>query len=320
MSRLLLAFVAAGVATSLAARATAAPSSGVLLEYQADPKLSDCPGAPELSRAVVEQLGYDPFVDAAQADYRVKASIERTQNGTAARIDWQNRRGESEGERLLTSAESDCDEIAHALSFAVAVQIQLRAVAAPVPPAPPVPQVDRAPPPSKPAESQQPKRMLVLVGGGALLEHGLVPGWSEGLQVFGAVVARRFSFELSTEATFPTELMLADGSGFSARQLSVKLAPCVNASLSSWCAVGMLGQLHVRGVGLDRVQSPSSLVGGVGARFQLLWPALPWLGTMLHLEALVPLTPRDVLVNRQSAWSMAPVLLSAGLDVAAILR
>jgi hypothetical protein len=82
----------------------------------------------------------------------------------------------------------------------------------------------------------------------------------------------------------------------------------------------MAGQLHVRGKGVDRPRSPSSLVAASGVKLQLVWPPLPSFGVLLQVEALALLTPRDVVMNRQIVWSTSPVLLGASLDLALIFE
>jgi hypothetical protein len=171
---------------------------------------------------------------------------------------------------------------------------------------------------------------VIMVGAGVLAAHGLTPGFSPGLRVFGSLGNQDYALELSTQATLPTEQSAASTvphlsphaprPSITARELSAKLAPCLRWSLAGVCADFMVGQLHVRGSGVDQVRSPSSLVAGAGAKLQLIWPALPSFGVLLQVEALALLTPRDVLVNQQVVWSTAPVLLGASLDLAAIIR
>ena len=310
--------------------AQASPPLQVALDYQVDPTLSDCPSTAELSAAIGKQLGYDPFVaGAAATKHHLKASIQRAGEGAEAHVEWLDERGSSEGERRLSSDRPGCAELARGLTFAIAVQIQLRASAETPPPSPPA----IAPPPVAPKRPPPPakklRRRLVLVGAGAFAQHGLTPDISPGLRVFGSLGNELVSLEVSTQATLPSRFgsatlgqasPLVPHPSFTARELSAKLAPCVHHLVAGFCAVGMLGPLHVRGEGVDRVQSPSSLVAGVGARFQLLWPVVPAFGVRLQAEALVLLTPRTVVLNRQDMWSTAPVVLGAGLDLAAIFQ
>lgn len=293
----------------------------VALEYVADPAL-DCPSATELSASIVGQLGYDPFTSD-PAEQRLRVAVTRLVDGAEAQIEWIDRDRQSEGERRLASSSGGCGELARSLPFALAVQIQLHtsggpAAAAPPKPAPPAPAARPknrvvAPEPSKPLRQ-------VLVGVGAMARHGVSPGVSPGLRVFGALALERWSLELSGHATLPAELRLADGSGFSARELGANLVPCVRFAPVGLCAVGTLSVLHVRGEGVDRAASPSSTAGGIGGRLQLLWPALERFGVVVQGEALVMMAPRDVLLNQTTVWSASPVAFTAMLDFAAIFR
>jgi len=299
----------------------AQPSLRVALEYVVDPAL-DCPSAAELSASIVGQLGYDPFTSE-PAEPRLRVAITRVVDGAEAQIEWIDRKQLSEGERRLASSGGGCGELARSLPFALAVQIQLHVSANPVAAAPP----NAAPPSSAPrpnaasplpAPAKAPR--LVFVGVGAMARHGVSPGLSTGLRVFGALARERWSLELSGHATLPAELRRADGTGFSARELGANLVPCVRFAPVGLCAVGTLSVLHVRGQGVDRVGSPSSTAGGVGGRLQLIWPALERFGVVVQGEALVLLAPRDVLLNQTTVWSSAPVAFTAILDFAAIFR
>ena len=304
-----------------ASTAVADPAGGlhVALDYQVDPALSDCPSAADLSRVIRERLGYDPFVIDALAPHRVKASIDRAATGAEAHVEWLDAEGHSEGERRLGAEGGDCAELGRGLAFAIAVQIQLRAsIEAPPPPSKPAPEPPKKPPPARPRT--KPRTTTVTAGAGVLGQSGLTPGLSPGLRIFGSLGNARASIELSTEAGLPSERRAPDQTGFTASALTGKIAPCAHVSIVGFCGLGMLGQLSVRGQGVDRVESPSSLVGGAGARLQVLWPSGSIVGGVLHAEALVLFTPRTVVVNLTDVWSTAPVVFSAGIDLAAIFR
>ena len=299
----------------------AQPSLRVTLQYVADPAL-DCPNAAELSASIVGQLGYDPFTSDPSGP-RLRVAITKLIDGAEAQIEWIDRTQQSEGERRLASGGSGCGELARSLPFALAVQIQLHASASPAapasskaPPPAPAPRPKNPPPPLAPARAQR----VVFLGAGVLARHGLSPGWSSGLRVFGALSREPWAVELSVHATLPTELQLNDGTGFSAREVGANLVPCARFAPVGLCAVGTLSALLVRGQGVDRVGSPSSLTGGVGGRLQLLWPALERFGVIVQGEALVILAPRDVLLNQTTVWSTAPVAFTAILDFASIFR
>jgi hypothetical protein len=302
--------------------ALAQPSLRVVLAYSTDPTL-DCPSVAELSSSIARQLGYDPFTSDASAP-QLRVVITKLVDGTEAQIEWIDQRQGSEGERRLASGGSGCAELARSLPFALAVQIQLHAASAVAQVTPPVAPVAPADAPAKPAPARpvqpaKPPRMI-LVGVGTLARHGLTPGVSPGLRVLGVLSRKPWSLELSAHATLPAELRQADATGFTARELGANLVPCLRWEPVGLCAVGTLSVLHVRGQGVDRIGSPSSITGGIGGRLQLFWPALERLGVVVQGEVLAVLSPRDVLLNRVTVWSTAPIAFTAILDFAAIFR
>lgn len=306
-----------------AREALAQPNLRVVLDYSADPALG-CPSASELSASVTKQLGYDSFTTES-SEPRLRIVISKQAERAAAQMEWFDRQQRSEGERRLIS-DGNCAELVTNLAFAVAVQIQLHAAAntppADPPPAPaPVPPPAPAPQPKPPAPtSEAPSRRAVFLGAGALVRRGLSPGLSPGVRVFGALSLERWLVELSAHATLPSEIHQADGTGFTSRELGASLAPCLQLPPIGLCGVGTASLLHARGQGVDQIRSPSSVTLGLGGRLQLRWPALERFGVVVQGEALAVLLPREVLLNRQTAWSTAPVAFTAMLDFAAIFR
>jgi hypothetical protein len=294
------------------------PETRVGLEY--DERAPDCPTRAELRSAIGERLGYDPFVEAdRKPELILHVEMRRTGSGTQADIAWRSAAGVPEGERQLVSDDEQCDEVASGVVFAVAVQLEMRAASAPaIPPVPP-----QLPPPKAVPKKKSPPptpRRAVLVGLGAFVQHGAQPAKAPGLRTFGALRGSRWSLGLEAFGTLPTEWRTADGSGFSASTLGLGLFPCVRSSPWDVCLLGSVGQLSVRGQGVDRPRTPSSAIIGVGLRLQLTWPELGRLATLLHADAWALLTSRDVLVNYEQVWGTAPVVLQAGLDIAAIFR
>ena len=302
-------------------QARAQPNLRVVLEYSADPALA-CPSASELSASVTKQLGYDAFT-ADPSEPRLRIVISKQTEKAAAQIEWIDRQRQSEGERRLVS-DGNCAELVTNLAFAVAVQIQLHAAANTPSPPPPAPVVELPPPVAPPKRAVAPRpavtRRAVLLGAGALARHGLGPGVSPGVRIFGALSRDRWLLELSAHATLPGELQRGDGTGFTSRELGTSFAPCLQLTPIGLCAVGTLSLLHLRGQGVDQIRSPSSATAGLGARLQLRWPTLERFGIVVQGEALAVLTPREVLLNQQTVWSTAPIAFTAILDFAAIFK
>jgi len=293
-------------------------ATSVGLEYDERAAPADCPTATELRSAIVERLGYDPFVAAEQKpELVVHVEMRRAGAGSQADIAWRTAAGAIEGERQLVSDNDQCEEVASGVVFAVAVQLEMRAANAPAPPVSPPKPAQSKPPPQQPA---RPHPRVVLVGLGGFVQHGVQPAEALGLRTFGALTAAHWSLGLEAHGTLPTEWRTATGSGFSASTLGLGVFPCFRASPWDVCLLGNVGQLSVRGRGVDRVRTPSSVFVGVGLRLQVTWPELEHLATLLHVDVWAPLTPRDVLVNYENVWGTAPVVFQAGLDIAAIFR
>jgi hypothetical protein len=311
-----------GVAAALLAPAVALaeqPALRVGLDYRRDAAPPDCPTADELQRAIVRQLGYDPFTadsttdEAGPRDYEVRVEIVGVGSGTRAHIEWLDGSRRLEGERRLSSESSQCAELASGVVFAVAVQLQLRAASSP----------RRAAAPLRPAPKPRPAPLpdrSVLASVGMFAQRGAQPGLAAGLRAFGAWRARGWSLGLGAQATLPTTEPAADGAGFSARELGLNLAPCVRYGSWDACALGTLGLLTVRGEGVDQARTPSAPLLGAGLRLQLVWPKLEKLAGLAHLDVVALLTPRDVQLNHERVWSTAPIVIGLGLDLAAIFR
>lgn len=309
-----------GVVLLSASSAFAEARLRVGLDYRAAAAPPDCPGETEVRAAVMRHLGYDPFVNAGETrDFELKIAIAQRGGTTDARLAWLGSDGTSEGERVLSSENPRCSELADALVFAIAVQLQLRANAQPppAPPAPPAPRVlteKRAPPPRP-----RPER-AVLLGLGLFGRWGVQPGVAKGMRSFGLLRAQSWSVGLDVHATLPTTEPVWGNTSFSARELGLNVTPCWRRSVVDACALGFLGLLSVRGEGVDQVRTPSTALLGAGLRLQLVWPELERFATLAHLDVTALLTPRDVMLNYETAWSTAPISVALGFDLGAIFR
>jgi hypothetical protein len=305
------------------AEALAQPSPvHVELHYDVESPVLSCPSAAEMRAAVVQQLGYDPFAEASQSQrYEVRVKITRHSGGGEARIEWLDEKGNVQGQRRLTSDDDDCGELSTGVAFAVAVQVQLRAAGAP-PVSPPAPAVSTPPPAKKPrlrppVAAPAPRFLL---GAGGEARVGTQPGVAAGFRAFASLANHAWAFVLDARATLPTTELAADGTGVTGRELGISAAPCWGPGLLDVCALGSLTLLSVRGEGVDQVKHPSAAGVGLGGRLQLVWPWGGRLAAITHVDVLVQLARQDVLVNRERAWSTAPVGVAVGLDVAAIFQ
>jgi len=329
--------VAACIAAAAPATADTPPRLFVALSYKLEPGLRGCPSEAELRDSVIKQLGYDPFHN--DAAHRVIAEVAESEGGVEGRIEWTDAAGKREGQRRLASPGRDCGEVSRGMAFAIAVQIQLLSsaaaaapTAAPIPCTAPAPAIPENPKPDNPkAKSDNPKPENsepvppVRKWGGALgigptAEFGAAPSLAAGLRLFGVLRFRDVSLEVGPEATFPVTLRQPDGTGFSTNTFSATVVPCGHLDRWAVCAVGMLGLLAVRGFGVDDARSPSSFVARAGLRLALDQPMAPlWLAA-IHVDGLATLTPRTVSLNELPVWTAPTLALSAGIDLAVLLR
>ena len=293
------------------------------LSYVVDPKLDACPSEVEFRGSIVEQIGYDPFREA--APQRVVAELRESEVGLSGSVVWTDNSGKQEGDRQFASPSRDCAELAKAVSFSIAVQIQLLNGAtkasdrAPTPPpvaAPPVPprptvSVVRRPP--------APERYLSL-GLGPIAELGAAPDTQAGARFFVAARDGALSLELGAFGTLQTKRSEPDGSAFSTRTLGLTLSPCANGQNFLLCAVGRFDRLRVQGFGVDAARAPAALTAQVGLRlgFQQLLSERWRAGA--HADGLGLLTPRSVYLNAVPVWSMPNFALSLGIDVSFIFK
>ena len=140
--KLQLAFGLALALAGLAGGAAHATELTMQLDYSVAPSCPD----PDVFRAIVSgRLGYNPF--RADAPGRVLVRIESMGRALEGRLEWRDSAGERMGEHTFPSRTGDCGELARAMGFALALQVQLLATAAPEPPPPPPAPV---PPPAAP--------------------------------------------------------------------------------------------------------------------------------------------------------------------------
>ena len=163
----------------------------VSLDYQTDPALVGCPNAADFRKAIVRQLGHDPFRENAPRRMLVRLYPSGARMG--GRVEWRDANDQWEGERTFSSRNESCPEMARAMALATAIQIDLLASPGQAPPEksavevnPPVakaadakPAVVRLASPT-PAETPAPApprepRIAVDVGVGAIQDFGDAP-------------------------------------------------------------------------------------------------------------------------------------------------
>ncbi len=318
-----LALGAAHVATSRARAAESPPELTLTLRYQVDSKLEACPSEAEFRRSIIDQLAYDPFRD--DAAHRVVAELHKADAGLSGSVVWSDAAGKQEGERQFAAPNQNCAELARAISFSIAVQIQLLNGAGSSPAsAPPAAQPSRAPTPSEPAARPRPKpsqpsrERYLSFGLGPTIELGAAPSAAAGARIFIGARSGALSLELGAFGTLPVRRAFADGSGLSTSLLGLTLVPCTHHGSFALCAIGRLSRLSARGFDVDEPRSPASVTAQAGLRFgfQRLFSERLLLGA--HADALGRLTPRTVYLNGAPVWSTPIGALSFGIDVACV--
>jgi hypothetical protein len=164
----------------------------VSLDYQTDPTLVGCPSAADFRKAIVRQLGHDPFRESAPR--RMLVRLYPTGPRMGGRVEWRDASDQWEGERTFSARNESCAEMARAMALATAIQIDLLAIpeqAAPEKPAaeaklPAAKLADAKPtvvasvPPvmvETPAPSPKEPRIAVDVGLGAIQDFGDAPAF-----------------------------------------------------------------------------------------------------------------------------------------------
>lgn len=317
--------------------ARAEPQLFVHLDYQVEPGLAGCPSDEAFREMVAAQLGYSPF--RANSQYRVVARAGADSGQIQGFVEWQNDAGVRRGRRELRAESLDCPAFARAMSFAIAVQIQLftQEVERGETSAPPA--TSESPgtsasvaPPSQPGTdplaavvrsdldhaSAESSRWRFLIGGGPLLSFWLTPATAVGGRVFAGVNRGSWLAELGLEASLPGSYRTTNEQGFDYHVELGSLAGCALLRPFSGCVVGKLGRFSVTGFGVDVPRSPAGLLVQVGPRVALSEVVGGrWLGA-LRFEGLVTVAPWEVTLNHTEVWRTPLLTLSAGLDVAAL--
>jgi hypothetical protein len=157
----------------------------VSLDYQTDPALLGCPSAADFRKAIVRQLGHDPFRE--NAPRRMLVRLYPTGARMGGRVEWRDADDQWEGERTFSARNESCPEMARAMALATAIQIDLLAVPDQAPPEKPAADARPHPvvlpaqpivveaPAAVPSPPPKESRIAVAVGVGALQNFGDAP-------------------------------------------------------------------------------------------------------------------------------------------------
>jgi len=265
-----------------------------------------CPDVAEFKAGVVARLGYDPFIEG--APNRVLVRIEARGGALDGHTEWRDPSGKWAGDQAFSGGRADCPRLMRAMGFAMAVQIQLLAKAAPAPggsgsttspveasPSPEAPPPAVQPPPIAPPEPAPvpeaavvapapvgPSRSGLAIGAGPALGFGMSPAPIMLGRLFGTVAWHRLSIEVAAAASVPqTASRRPDGAGFSQQHLLFSAAACATVTRWSACLVGAAGRVRMQGENIDRPTSASVPLAEGGIRAGLTQP----LGSRAFLSA-----------------------------------
>jgi len=317
--------------------ARAEPRLFVDLDYQPDADLAGCPSDTDFRALINGQLGYDPF--RSDSSQKVAARARVGERGLVGLVEWRDASGNRHGVRELDSESRDCAALARAMSFAIAVQIQLlaeeeavsassdkptreralsAAVAPPARPSEPV-RAEGRPATSRGSSSGSP-RSEFMIGAGPALGFWITPQTAVGGRVFAGARRHSFALELGAEATLPSSYSTPAGDGFEQQVALGTVAACGVLQPLAGCIVNKWGRLAVRGFGVDVPHSPSGIIGQVGPRVMLSEKLGSRFTGALRVEALATLVPWQVTLDERKVWKTPPVSLSIGFDLAAVFR
>lgn len=318
------------------APSTAEPVFSATIAYTAP---RGCPSAEEFKTLVVGRLGFDPF--AADAGDHVLVSVQDGERGLEGRLEWRDQEGHWAGDRTFTARTTDCSELARAMGFALAVQINLLAterapatsrdgdaqtdppgqgLAASAAP-PPAAAAPRAPADASPPATHDAQRASGPVfefGAGGALAVGLAPGAAGLARLFAGAAWGPWILELGGEVSTKTLEHRADGAGYAQQLVLGSVAGCWNPEVFGACLLTKAGVFNVEGRDIDVPASPSGAAVQLGARVRLQQRLGRSLFVTERVEGLFNLTRWRVTLDQIPVWTAPLMAGTLGVDVGAV--
>jgi hypothetical protein len=135
-------------------------------------------------------------------------------------------------------------------------------------------------------------------------------------RLFVTVRWSHVAVELGGEAAAPSTTYRADGAGFTQQEFLASLAGCGVRAALSLCGVAKVGELRVRGQGVDVPLAASGLMVQAGLRLT----ASHTLGHHTYIigraEGLSRITEGTVTLDSMPVWSTPRFAALLGIDVA----
>ena len=258
------------------------------------------------------------------------------------RIEWRDSSGKWAGDQSFPLISNDCLQLARAMGFALAVQIQLLAktgaaanpeiapLAETVPPADaPPPQPTPAPPvvtgPSNgpttvpgattaaPPATRGPRPVFAM-GAGPSVGFGMSSAPVLLGRVFGALSWQHVSLELAAVVSLPSTTRRADGAGFSQQHLLLSAASCVAVSRWNACLLANAGQVRMAGEDIDRPSSAEVPVVEAGARVAFIQLVGRRVFLNAHADGVTRLIRWTASLDQVPVWSAPRFAAAIGID------
>ena len=165
------------------------------------------------------------------------------------------------------------------------------------------------------AAERTPSGPSLLVGAGAAVAIGAATNSVPVGRLFGAAVWPHALIELAGELDFPSSAHLANGTGFSQREVFGSLAGC--GVLRPWgvCLLAKVGEIRVTGQGVDVPTTSTGILTQAGIRLIGTHMVGDWVEVTAHADGLVSLTTGTVTLDSTAVWSTPRFAAIAGLDV-----
>lgn len=297
----------------------------VAMEYSAAPT---CPELADFKTIVSNRLGYDAFQP--EAPDHVLVEIVPAGHTFEGRIEWRTSEGKWAGERKFPSRSGDCQELARAMAFALALQIQFSAATGtrptaeipveppeaakpaaepPAPPAPPPPQPEpqkkaEAPAlPEQPEATDAPADIVYELGAGGAVGFGMASKVTPLARAFADLAWRSLVAEVAGEFGFPTITRRQDGAGFGQQLFLASVAGCGVLDRVNLCLLVKGGLIRIAGQDIDQPGTPSGSIFQAGARLGLTQPLVWRVFAVVQAAGLVNLTRWKVSLDGFQVWS-----------------
>jgi hypothetical protein len=281
-----------------------------------DKSAAECPDERALRDAVGARLGYEPFTS--DAPSLVVVTFRREGATLLATVQLHAAAGKVKGERTLSSARGDCEELASTTALTISILLDPRsALAPPNPPekatepepkSEPVadtpatpPAIEHPPDPAPLPAAVPPEPVLFRLTAAGTGSIGIAPAPGVGFLVGAGVEYRRWSASAEFRADLPASRAIG--------ALSVRTAfsggsvvPCAYLGLGYACGVLSLGVIRGEVVGASP-SSQSTFQLLLGPRVGLSIPLVRWLSLDGHVDASYAPTRTTLRVAENDVWA-----------------